>query len=231
MQYQQIELERRMERVRVLLETHDEVYDSLSRNESDQAGFGDPVRRTHLCGSCGGAGCGQCERSRAHAAELGVEVRVGRVLVEERDPYDTGVDGAFDPVARTQQQRAALIDSTIDRLQELELVREGLIADHVEHEEILEAAERRDARGSYRELRAALDAMPRGLHGDAAVRWIARWIPGPIRVPRWAFELELERIGEQVASLYALGFSVDEIKVELAISRRQVKRALKERKA
>src|SRR5690348_5154724 len=120
--YNQFELERRMERVRVLLETHDDPYDSLSRNETGHAGFGEPVRRTYAC-VCAGQGCGQCERSRARASELGVELRPGRVLVEERDPYDTGREGAFDPNARTRQQRAALIDSTIERLQELELVR------------------------------------------------------------------------------------------------------------
>lgn len=229
MQYQQTELERRMERVRVLLETHDEIYDSLSRPETAQAGFGEPVRRTYPC-VCGGAGCGQCERSAAHAAELGMELRPGRVLVLERDPYDTGREGAFDPAARTQRERAKLIDDTIDRLQEQELVREGVYAAHVEYEEILERAEQRDARGSYRELRAALDAMPRGLRGDAAVRWIARWIPGRIRVPRWAYELELEKIEDQVVELKELGSDVSEIADLLAISKRQVRNALRARK-
>lgn len=230
MQYKPAELVRRMERVRVLLETHDEVYDSVSRNESDQAGFGEVVRKPYLCGSCGGLGCGQCERSAAYAAELGIKLKTGRVLVEERDPYDTGRELGFDPAARTRLQRAALIDSTIERLQELELVRAGVIADHVEHEGILEAAEARDARGSYRELRRALDAMPRGLRGDSAVRWIARWIPGKIRVPRWAYELELELLEQQIVELKECGLDVSEIAVELAISKRQVRNALRARK-
>lgn len=228
MQYKQIELERRMERVRVLLETHDQVYDSLSRNESEQAGFGEPRRRTYAC-VCGGAGCGQCERSAAHAAELGVDLRPGRVLVVERDPYDTGREGVFDPAARTRRERAKLIDDTIDRLQELELIREGIYAPDAEYAKILERAEKRDSRGSYRELRRALDAMPRGLHGDAAVRWIARWIPGSIRVPRWAYELELERLEEQVHELKELGHDVSEIAEALAISKRQVRNALRAR--
>lgn len=228
--YNPAELERRMERVRVLLETHDDVYDSLSRNETDQAGFGDPVRRTYRCGSCGGVGCGQCERSRARAAELGVDVRPGRVLVEERDGYDTGLETAFDPSAQTRLQRAALIDSTIERLQELELVREGQIAYHVEHEELLEAADRRDARGSYVELRRALDSLPRHLRGEAAIRWLADAMPDKIRIPRWAYEQELERIEDQVKSLYALGMSVSDIARELAVSKRQVRNAIKARR-
>lgn len=229
MQYSANELERRMERVRVLLETHDEIYDSVSRSKTTHAGFGDPVRRTYRC-VCDGAGCGQCERSAARAAELGIELKPGRVLALERDPYDTGREGAFDPAARTAQQRAALIDSTIEHLQELELIREGIYAEHVEHEALLELAAQRDARGSYRELRAALDSMPRGLRGDAAVRWIARWIPGTIRVPRWAYEAELERIVDQVATLYALDRDVSEIAAELSISKRQVRNALREAK-
>lgn len=226
--YNPAELARRMERVRTLIETHDEIYDSVSRNETTHAGFGDPVRKTYGC-VCGGSGCGQCERSAARAAEFGVELKPGRVFVVERDPYDTGRDGAFDPAARTAQQRAALIDSTIEHLQELELVREGVYAEHVDHEKLLVLAEQRDARGSYRELRVSLDSMPRRLRGDQAIRWIAEHMPKTIRVPRWAYEQELERLSEQVASLYVLGFQVDEIKVELGISRRQVKNLLRRR--
>jgi hypothetical protein len=226
-QYSDIELERRMERVRVLLETHDDIYDDLSRPETAQAGFGEPRRRTYLCGSCGGKGCGQCERSAARASEFDMKLKRGRVLVEERDPYDTGLEAAFDPHAKTQRDRAKLIDDTIDRLQELELVRQGIYATGVGIASVLEKAAARDSRGSYRELRAALDAMPRGLHGDAAARWIARWIPGRIRVPRWAYELELERIEEQVLELKDGGLDVSEIADELAISKRQVRNALR----
>lgn len=227
--YNPAELERRMERIRTLLATHDEIYDSVSRNETTQAGFGDPVRRTYGC-TCGGSGCGQCERSAVRAAELGIELKLGRVFVEERDPYDTGHEGAFDPEARTQRERAKLIDDTIERLQELELVREGVIADHVDYEEILEAAERRDARGSYRDVRYAVDAMPRRLRGDAAAYWIAHWIRGPILVPMWARQAEADRIAEQILELKNENpdFRMQEIADELAIGRSQVRRVLRE---
>jgi hypothetical protein len=225
----QAELERRMERVRVLLSTHDEIYDSVSRNETAHAGFGDPVRRTLRC-VCDGTGCGQCERSAARAAELGVDLKPGRVLVLERDAYDTGLEGAFDPAARTAQQRAALIDSTIEHLQDLELVREGVYAAHVEHEKLLDLATQRDSRGSYRELRAALESLPRTLRGEAAVRWLADYLPKQIRVPRWAYEIELERLAGQVVELKDVGLDVAEIASELAISKRQVRNAIRSAK-
>lgn len=226
MQYSPIELERRKERVRVLLESHDEIYDSVSRSETAQAGFGEPVRRTYAC-SCGGAGCGQCERSAARAAELGVELKPGRLLVLERDPYDTGLEGAFDPGARTKRERAKLIDDTIERLQELELVRSGEYAAQVDHEKMLELAEARDARGSYRELRAALDVMPRRLQGDGAIAWLAEHLPKTIRIPRWAYELELGQLEEQIRSLYESGLNVSEVAEVLEIKRSQVRRSLR----
>lgn len=231
--YNDFELERRMERVRVLLETHDEIYDDLSRAETALAGFGEPRISTQLCGSCGGKGCGQCERSAARAAEeFDRELKPGRVLVVERDPYDTGREGAFDPTARTQQQRAALIDSTIRRLQELELIREGVYAERVDHEKLLKESEKRDARGSYRELRLALDVMPRRLEGEEAIRWLALHMPDRLKVPRWAYELELERLEDQVRELHRVGFlNVSQIAVELGISKRQVRNALRAAKS
>lgn len=215
-----------MARVRALIESHDEPYDSVSRNETVVGGFAEPVRRILRC-VCDGIGCGQCERSAARAAELGIELKPGRVLVVERDPYDTGHEGAFDPAARTQRQRAALIDSTIVRLRDEALVREGVYAAEVEHEKLLALAEARDRRGSYRELRLALDAMPRRLRGKAAVRWLAEHMPKTIKVPRWAFEQELDHLGEQASSLHALGFSEKEIAYELSVSRRQVRNAMR----
>jgi hypothetical protein len=227
--YSTYELKRRMERVRVLLETHDEIYDSVSRNETSASGFAEPLRRTYRC-SCGGAGCGQCERSAARAAELGIELEPGRLLVVERDPYDTGMEGAFDPEARTKRERAKLLDDTIERLQEMELVRQGVYAERVDNEKLLELAEARDSRGSYRELRAALDSMPRIFRGERAIEWIALFLPGQVRIPRWAYEQELERLAEQIVEFHKDGWTVDEIKASLGVSRRQVKKALRESK-
>lgn len=225
--YNVFEFERRKERVRSLLESHDEIYDSVSRNETATSGFAEPVRRTFPC-PCDGAGCGQCERSAVRAADLGIDLPRGRVLVLERDRYDTGLEGAFDPAARSKRDRAKLMDDTIERLQEMELVRQGVYAERVDNERLLELAEARDARGSYRELRAALDVMPGRLRGDAAVAWLAEFLPRPIRIPRWAYEQEVDRVSAQIVGLSGQGLTVDEIRSELGVSRRQVKRALRE---
>lgn len=217
-----------MARVSVLIETHDDVYDSLSRNETGHSGFSDPIRRVRRC-VCVGSGCGQCERSAARAGELGIRLKPGFVLVEERDPYDTGVDGVFDPNARSRREQAKLIDDTIERLQVEQLVREGVYAASVDYEQFLELASKRDSRGSYRELRVALDSMPRCLRGEAALIWLSEHMPKTIRVPRWAFERELDGLRDEVESLKKTGLSVDEIKVTLGVSRRQVKALLRRR--
>lgn len=226
MPYTDFELERRMDRVVALLESHDDIYDSLSRQETSHSGFGDPVRRQRRC-VCGGQGCGQCERSAVRAAELGVRLRRGFVLVEERDGYDTGVEGSFDPLSRNRRERAKLIDDAIERLRTMELVREGVYAERVDYEKMLDLADRRDSRGSYRELRATIGMMPVGLRGRSAVRWIADRMPDRIRIPRWAYERELDRVAGQVVQLRDDGFRVDEIKGMLGVSRRQVKNILR----
>lgn len=214
--YTPAELARRMARVRVLIETHDDVYDDLSRCETASAGksgFADPITRTRVCGFCFGEGCGHCDNQ-------------GRVTFEERDPYDTGV-GAFNPTARDQRDDAARVDAILERIQQDQLLREGLTAT-VDFEAALERAGWRDERGSYRELRLAADSMPRTLRGDVAVRWLAEHLPRTIRVPRWAFDRELELLGEQVVRHKADGLDAQQIAQALSVSRRQVRRLLRE---
>lgn len=214
MQYTTAELERRMDRVRVLLDTHDDIYDDLSRCETAaaQSGFAEPVTRTLRCGSCGGDGCEKCTR--------------GRVTVEERDPYDTGI-GAFDPVARDRQDDAKRVERVLERIRENELLRAGVIA-HVDFETMLIRADNRDHRGSYRELRASLDLMPRTLRGDAAVRWLALHLPRVIQVPRWAYERENDELREEVDQLRKEGLNVAEIAELLGLGRRRVRTLLRE---
>lgn len=210
------ELSRRMARVRVLLETHDDVYDDAGQltEKSTPSGFGEPRTVRRRCGVCGGDGCSRCEG--------------GYVKVVERDPYDTGVDRiGFDPNARTRRDEQARIEGILDHLHEQELVRAGEIA-HVEYETVLELAEARDRRGAYRVLRAALDVMPRSLRGDEVVRWLAEHMPGPIHVPRWAYEQELETLRDEVGTLYKAGEKVSDIAAALSVSQRQVKRLLRE---
>lgn len=218
MQYTTAELERRIARVRVLLDTHDDIYDDLSRCETATArsGFGEPVVSTMRCGHCGGEGCGQCGN-------------VGRVKVARRDPYDTGV-GAFDPVARDQREDAARVEAILDRIRKDELLRKGEIAT-VDFEAMLDRAEGRDRRGSYRELRAALDSMPASVRGAGAVVWLATHLPKTIRIPQWAYERELDEIRDEVLELKEAGLKVSEIADALSISQRQVKANLRSAKS
>lgn len=177
------ELERRAERVAVLLATMDEVYE-VGRNE-----------------------------------------RHGEPSLPPGDPYDTG-EGSFDPGARSRREEAQRIDETIDRLQENELIRKGVYAEHVDHGAILKAADRRDASGSYRELRRALEAMPPGLRGGAKARWLARWIPGPIRIPREHERRLLERLAPEVERMRGEGLGTRQIAAELGLPRRDVREIL-----
>ena len=178
------ELERRAERVAVLLETMDEPYE-VGRNE----------RRYEPKMSPG-------------------------------DPYDTRKEVSFDPGARSRQEEARRVDQTIERLQELELVRDGVYSEQVEHGAILEAAERRDARGSYREVRKGLEVMPPGLRGDARNRWLARRVPGPIRIPREYEWRLLERLAPEVERMSAQGFGTRQISAELGLRRGDVREIL-----
>lgn len=214
-----------MNRVRVLLRTHDEPYDrELSRPERSATGFSEPRKRRYTCGECGGAGCERCGAIRAQAALDGVRIGKGRTLVEERDAYDDGPKGFWATTeAKTMTPRQ--VERALDNLREDALKRAGVIAD-IEFEATLEQAERRDARGSYQELRVALDFMP-PLRGAAAVRWLAENIPGPIRVPRWAYEQELADLEEEILRLKGHGWSRQEIAAYLAVSQRQVKSALR----
>lgn len=204
MQYSEAELARRIERVRVLLDTYDDPYDTLSRRERTYRAEFTSRNRRYRCGHCAGAGCARCDR--------------GRVMVVERDPYDTGRDGVFDPSARSRLEQARAIDNQIDHLRELELVRAGVYAQKVEYENELEAAERRDARGSYRELRAALDLLPGNLHGDDALVWLAEHLPARwIRVPYEAEQRLLEDLKPRVAELRAARHSTRWIAAELGL--------------
>jgi hypothetical protein len=207
-------MERRMNRVRVLLETHDEVY-VLSRRERGYKAEFTTRKRRHRCGHCRGGGCDNCER--------------GRVTLIERDAYDTGHEGTFDPLALTRRERAARIDDEIQRLRERELVRAGVVADSVAFEADLKRADARDRCGSYRELRLARDRMPRHLEGEAAVRWLAEHMPRTIRVPRWAYERELEELRREVDELHRDGLAFSEIAARLGIPQRQVRRLTKAR--
>jgi len=205
-----------MDRVRVLLQTHDEAYDgAISRLESagSLSGFGDPRERLYSCGVCGGQGCPRCER--------------GRVMVAERDPYDNGDTGFWaKPEAKTMS--AQEIEWALARLREIELERTRVMA-HVDFEGSLKQAEARDLRGSYAELRYQLGRMPTAMREDhiASVRWLAAYMRGAIRVPRWALEVELRGMGSDVLAASDAGWSVSEIAENLSIPKRQVRSLLR----
>lgn len=205
-------LQRRMQRVRVLLETHDEPYDTeLSRGERSATGFSEPRPRRYLCGVCAGDGCERCSK--------------GRVLIEERDAYDEGEKG-FWAAEPAKTMSPAQVERELKALRQTELQRADVIGD-IDFEASLEAAERRDSRGSYQTLRVALDFLPASLRGEDAVRWLAENIPGPIRVPRWAFNEELDGIDAEVLELKGQGLKISEIAEALSVPQRQVKTALR----
>lgn len=206
-------LQRRIQRVRVLLETHDEPYDAeLSRPERSATGFSETRVRRYRCGVCAGEGCERCER--------------GRVTIEERDAYDEGEKGFWAGPEPAKTMNPGQVERALAALREDQLKRDGVIAD-VDFEASLERAEQRDRRGSYRELRAALDFLPASRRGEEALRWLAEHMPGSIRIPRWAFDAELEQIETEVVELKRHGFSRQEIAEALSISQRQVKSALR----
>lgn len=245
------QMRRRMERVRVLLESHDEPYErELSRGERSFTGFAESRWISMVCGYCAGADCERCRASReVRANDLPVIVssggdelaadraarerersrilsRGGRAYVRERDAMDNGQKGFWAGVpAKTMDDRQ--VERELRKLREDELKREGVIA-NIAFETSLIQAEQRDKRGDYELLRTVVnDHMPRHLRGERAIRWLAEHLPGPIRIPRWAFERELLELDEEIRQWKEQGANENEIAVHLGISRRQVKSSLR----
>jgi len=243
-------MRRRMERVRVLLETHDEPYENeLSRGERGTTGFAEPRWLSGECAYCGGADCERCRASRERRADAlpvivgvnGAELeadraarererrrilgRKGRMFVLERDAMDNGQKGFWAGMP-TKTMDDAQVDRELRKLREDELKRNGVIA-NIHFEKSLVQAEHRDRRGDYERLRVALDFMPRSLRGERAIQWLAEHMPGSIRVPRWAFERELADLDDEIRYLKEFGLNDSEIAERLGISRRQVKTSLR----
>lgn len=213
------QIRRRMERVRVLLATNDDAYDgAISRQETagSKTGFGDPRELRKTCGHCGGEGCLRCEK--------------GRVTVTERDPYDNGEKG-FWAGAKPKTMSTQEVDRVLARLEDDEARREGILRGRLDFGSSLLSAESRDRRGSYEALRRALTFLPSGLSGEAVIEWLAIHMPGSIRVPRWAYERELDGLADETDRLRKDGWLVPEIATVLGIPRRQVKALLRQRKS
>jgi hypothetical protein len=107
------------------------------------------------------------------------------------DSYDNGQKGFWATAEPAKTMTDQEVDSTLRALREDELKRAGVYAQSVPFESARKSAERRDERGSYKELRRAR-AQVRiekgdGLKPDEMVRCVAEKMPHPIRVPREAW--------------------------------------------
>ena len=199
--------ERRRLRVVVLLSELDEVYEgAASRRESELSGFAPPEDRTFTCGWCGGNGCQRCRR--------------GRVTVTLRDPYDTGRVAAQSPPDLEPVDRS--LAKARQKAAEAELVWRGILG-RIAWESSLRRSEARDEAFPYGELRRLLAVMP-PLAAVEGLDWLAERLPSPIRVPAWAYRIELGLLQDEVRRLEREQMSEREISRALSISRRQVRK-------
>lgn len=198
-------VERRRLRVVVLLSELDEVYEgAASRRETELSGFAPPEERTFTCGWCGGRGCVRCVR--------------GRVTVTLRDPYDTGRIAAQVPEYESLTRSLARARQSAV---EAELVWRGILG-RLAWESTLRRSEERDEAFPFAELRRLLAVMP-SLDAIEGLDWLAERLPWPIRIPSWAYRLELGLLKDEVRRLEREHLSEREISRALSISRRQVR--------
>lgn len=233
-----------MNRVRVLLTSrHDYLPDPRGIELASQSGAA-PGRRVP---------CTRCARRGRFFGQVcllcdGTGWRLRRADDDAWDEYTGTKIGDAESVISSMDPWQ--LQRELERLAREEASRDGDFTEERYGWE--EARERRDKTASYGELERALEKLrdrhpgawefittvydPAGVTSTSSreterevVRWIALEMRGAVRVPRWAYEAELEEIAGDVRRLQAEGYDEREIATELGLSRRRVRSLLVKR--
>lgn len=233
---------RRMDRVRILLETRDD-YLPGPRSLELPAEAGVAEGRRVPC-ECRNGRIQKGSQVRLCLVCNGSAWRLRRAGEPAWDEYvGSRVGGEETSQLRTMSRQE--LDETITRLERAELAREDRVAkdDLIGWERGRRA---RDASGSYEELERSLERLrvlaytarrTLDLHYGAGmpvperrleliIAWLAGDMRGPVRIPLWAWEQETEKLHGQVLELGEAGLQVSEIASALEMSQRRVKQLL-----
>lgn len=232
-------MEKRCERVRILLRTLNDYLPVPTRSADEQRGF---TTGPHY------ARCPDCEFNGFTHANCETCEGTGRVLDADHDPYDTGRDFSWMNIEDPRKRQARIRDEALRRIARDQLAREG----HLDLREGYAWESRRvlmERHGDYEQLRRGLlslqswcpplhstihdyyfsglyEVPPQTARERIAVYYLQEQIRGPIRVPSWLCD------NPQVPSFDSLadsGASSRRIAMIMGLSQRKVKRLLKAR--